>query len=222
MTSLVSPQNRTVVSVFTKHVDISLCSIIVNHLKVLALIGSPRKGGNSDILADELLRGARDAGSDTKKIYLDDFVVRPIGEVADNSRTRNDARADDDFLKILNVFLDSEIIIWSTPVYWAGVSAQLKCFIDRLSAYFNHPHYAERFTGKGHTFLCTYGRDDKDYSTMVTEPMKSTIETLRGIYLGDICVPSCYEKGTIRAKHAILNQAYELGKNAVAQMKQQH
>lgn len=201
-----------------KHVDIWSHHTIIDHMRVLALIGSPRKGGNSDILADEVLKGVRQAGSDTQKIYLDDFFVRPIGQVADNSRARHDTRADDDFLKILDVFLDSDIIIWSTPIYWAGVSAQMKCFIDRLSSYFNNPHYADRFTGKGHIFLCTFGRNDKDYSKMVTEPIKNTIETLRGIYLGDICVPSCYEKGKIREKHEILKQAHELGKDAVAQM----
>ena len=200
------------------HVDIWPHGTIIDHMNVLALIGSPRKGGNSDILADEVLNGARRAGSNTKKIYLDDFLIRPIGEVADNSRARDDARADDDFLKILDAFLDSEIVVWSTPIYWAGVSAQMKCFIDRLSAYFNHPNYAERFTDKGHIFLCTFGRDDKDYSRMVTKPMKSMIETLRGVYLGDICVSSCYHKGRIREKHEILQHALELGRNAVLKM----
>jgi len=187
-------------------------------MKVLALLGSPRKGGNSDILADELLKGAAQAGADTKKLYLDDFAIRPIGEVADNSRARSDSRADDDFLKILETFLDAQIIIWSTPIYWAGVSAQMKCFIDRMSSYFNNPQYAERFTGKGHIFLCTYGRDDIEYSKLVTEPIKNVIETLRGIYLGDICVPSCYEKGKILAKPEIFKQASDMGKNAVIHM----
>jgi multimeric flavodoxin WrbA len=184
-------------------------------MKVLALIGSPRKGGNSDILADEVLNGVKQAGGEIEKVYLDDFSIRPIGEVADNSRAREDSRADDDFLQILEMFLGSEIIIWSTPIYWAGVSAQMKCFIDRLSSYFNNPHYAERFTGKGHIFLCTFGRADKDYCEMVTEPIKSTIKTLRGIYLGEICVPSCYQKGKIREKPEILKQAFELGKTIV-------
>ncbi len=189
-------------------------------MRILALLGSPRKGGNSDILADEVLNGAKQAGASTEKIYLDDFFIRPIGEVADNSRARDDTRADDDFPGILEQFLDSEIVVWSTPIYWAGVSGQMKCFTDRLSSYFNHPHYAARFTGKGHIFLCTYGRDDKDYSKMVTEPMKNTIDTLRGIYLGEICVPSCYQKGKIRKKPEILKQACELGRNAVKKMSQ--
>ena len=164
------------------------------------------------------MKGAKQAGAQIEKIYLDDHNIRPIGEVADNSRARNDARADDDFLTILDVFLDSEIIIWSTPIYWAGVSAQMKCFIDRLSSYFNNPKYAERFNGKGHMFLCTYGRDSIDYSKLVTEPMKNTIETLRGVYIGEICVPDCYQKGKIREKPEILKQAFELGKRAVTQM----
>ena len=184
-------------------------------MKVIALLGSPRKGGNSDILASEVLKGAKQAGAETEKIYLDDFVIRPIGEVADNSRVRKDSRADDDFLKVLHLFLDSDIIIWSTPIYWAGVSAQMKCFIDRLSSYFNNPEYVNRFTGKRHIFLCTYGRADKDYSRMVTEPMKNAIETIRGIYVGEICVPDCYQKGKIYQKPEAIRKAFALGKKAV-------
>ena len=187
-------------------------------MKVLALLGSPRKGGNSDILASEVVRGAEQAGAQTKKIYLDDHHIRPIGEVADNSRARKDSRADDDFLKVMQQFLDSDIIIWSTPIYWAGVSAQMKCFIDRLSSYFNNPEYANRFTGKRHIFLCTYGRADKDYSRMVTEPMKNTVETLRGIYVGEICVPDCYQKGKIREKRDVIRNALAFGKKAVTRL----
>lgn len=45
-------------------------------MNVLALAGSPRKGGNSDILADECLRGASEAGADVEKVYLDDLRIR--------------------------------------------------------------------------------------------------------------------------------------------------
>jgi len=186
-------------------------------MKMLALIGSPRKGGNSDILASEVLKGAEQTGTEIEKVYLDDFLIHPIGEVADNSRTRKDLRANDDFLKILENFLDAQIIVWSTPIYWAGVSAQMKCFIDRLSCYFNNPQYADRFTGKGHIFLCTCGRVDIEYSNLVVQPMKNMVETLRGTYLGEICVPDCYEKSKVLKKPDILKQALELGKRAVAQ-----
>lgn len=184
-------------------------------IKVLALIGSPRKGGNSDILADEVLNGAKQGGAEIEKVYLDDFLIRPIGEVGDNSRERDDPRADDDFVKLLEMFLDADIIVWSTPVYWQGVSAQMKCFIDRLSSYFNRPPFSERFDGKGHIVLCTFGRPDDKHGKFITEPMKLTVEVLRGIYLGDICVSSCYQKGKIKEKKNVLLNAFELGKKII-------
>ena len=66
-------------------------------INILALIGSPRKHGNTDIMADEVLEGANSAGAAGNKIYLDDYRVRPIAEVEDNSRSRDDPRKNDDF-----------------------------------------------------------------------------------------------------------------------------
>lgn len=184
-------------------------------MKVLALIGSPRKKGNSDLLADEVLKGATAEGALIDKIYLDDFQIRPIGEVVDDSRNRGDSRADDDYPQLLKKFLEADLIIWATPIYWHGVSAQMKCFIDRLSSYFNNPRYADKFNSKGHIILCTFGTDDYEHSRFITEPMKLTIQVLRGNYIGDICVPACYQKGKILEKKDKLVKAYNLGKKAV-------
>jgi len=184
-------------------------------MKVLALAGSPRKGGNTDILADECLRGAKQAGAEVQKVYLDDFNIRPIGEVIDNSSERSDPRADDDFPSVLDRFLSADIVVIASPVYWLGVSAQLKCFVDRLSSYFSRPPYAEKFTGKGYVVLCTFGSDESDHGKWITEPMKVCVEFLRGRYLGDLGV-SVYKKGEVKHIPAAMQSAFELGKNAVS------
>ncbi len=137
-------------------------------------------------MADEVLEGAKSAGATADKIYLDDHRVRPIGEVADNSRERDDPRKDDDFPALLERFLAADIVVWSTPVYWHGVSAQMKCFLDRMSSYFNHPDYRDRFRGKGHVVLCAYGRPEAQQRHWVIEPMKLTVELLHGTYIGDV------------------------------------
>ena len=90
-----------------------------------------------------------------------------------------------------------------------------RCFIDRFSSYFNNPRYADKFDGKGHIILCTFGSDDYEHGYFITKPMKLTIQVLRGKYIGDICVSSCYQKGKILEKKEILIQAYELGKKAI-------
>jgi multimeric flavodoxin WrbA len=187
-------------------------------VSVLALIGSPRKQGNTDIMADELLSGARELGAGTSKIYLDDHNVRPIGEVCDDSRRRDDPRGDDDFPALLERFLAADIVVWSTPVYWQGVSAQMKCFLDRMSSYFNRPSYAERFGGKGHVVLCAFGQPELEHGRWVTEPMKVAVQVLRGEYLGDVCA-SAYEKGKVRQMPEILAACRELGAEAVRKVR---
>ena len=182
--------------------------------QVLALIGSPRKQGNTDIMADEVLEGARAAGAATSKLYLDDYLVRPIAEVADNTRQRDDPRRDDDFPVLLEHFLSADIIVWSTPVYWQGLSAQMKCFLDRMSSYFNHPEYVERFRGKGHIVLCAFGRPEQQHGDWITKPMKLTVEVLHGIYLGDVCA-SVYQKGRVRQMPEVLEACRNLGTNAL-------
>ena len=186
-------------------------------MKAIALLGSPRKEGNTDILASEVLRGTQDVGADTEKVYLDDLWIRPIGEVCDNSRERIDTRNDDDFPDLLERFLDANIVVLASPVYWQGVSAQIKCFLDRLSSYFRHPAYAARFDGKGYIVICTFGRKEIEHGDWITRPMKLTVEVLRGKYLGDICA-SVYRKGKVREMPDILASAYELGRKAVTQM----
>ena len=162
---------------------------------MIALLGSPRKQGNSDILAEEVLRGARDAGAETEKLYLDDMNIGPIGEVGDVTSQREDTRNDDDLPEVLERFLDSQIAVFSTPIYWQGCSAQMKCFIDRLSCYFRRPPYADRFDGKGYILLCTFGRKEPEHGDWLTKPMRLAVEILRGKYLGELCVSVHEKKG---------------------------
>jgi putative NADPH-quinone reductase len=186
---------------------------------VLALIGSPRKRGNTDIMSDQLLSAAKDQGADTSKIYLDDYSIRPMGEVSDNSHQRKDPRSDDDFPALLECFLEADIIVWSTPVYWQGPSAQMKCFLDRMSSYFNRAEFVQRFKGKGHVVLCAFGRPEQKHGEWVTEPMKLTAEVLHGTYLGDVCV-SVYQKGKVREMPEALEACQRLGVECVRRMQQ--
>jgi len=183
-------------------------------MEVLALIGSPRKQGNTDIMADEVLEGAKAMGATTSKVYLDDYNIRPIAEVADNTQQRDDPRRDDDFPHLLERFLSANVIVWSTPVYWQGPSAQMKCFLDRMSSYFNHPKYIERFRGKGHIVLCAFGRPEQQHGDWVTKPMKLTVEVLHGTYLGDVRA-SVYQKGKVRQMPEVLDACRKLGMSAI-------
>jgi len=186
-------------------------------MKVIALVGSPRKGGNTDLLADEFLRGAQAAGADVEKVYLDDLDIRPIAEVSDRASERVDLRQDDDFRELLQKVLDADILAIGSPVYWQGVTAQMKCFVDRWSTRWASDEFREGMRGKGFVVLCPYADSDPAQADWVTAPVKRWTEVLSARYLGDVCV-SVFRKGAVGQMPDVLRDAHELGRRAAKQM----
>ncbi len=188
---------------------------------VLALVGSPRKGGNTDILTDEFLRGAQEAGAQVEKVYLDDLRIRPIAEVADEPAARVDLRADDDMPALLKRFLAADVVAMASPVYWQGVSAQMKCFVDRWSAYVGQESFKRGFAGKGIVVICPHGAPEEErQGDWVTGPVKAWTGWMGGRYLGEVLV-SAGARGAVGKMPEVLRSAYELGKKSVAEMRAQ-
>jgi multimeric flavodoxin WrbA len=105
-------------------------------VEVLALSASPRRDGNSFLLAEAAVEGAREAGHSVGLVHLDDHVRHFL---RDCRRCRNEAgrcTIDDGFEALLRErVLPAEALIIGTPLYWYGVSGQLKTFLDRLFCY---------------------------------------------------------------------------------------
>jgi multimeric flavodoxin WrbA len=100
---------------------------------VLALSSSPRRDGNSFRLAEAMVEGANEAGHVAELVHLDDHVRHHL---RDCRRCRDDAgrcTIDDGFEALLRErVIPADAIIYATPLYWYGVSGQLKTFLDRL------------------------------------------------------------------------------------------
>ncbi len=107
-------------------------------MKILAVLGSSRKKGNTAYMVDRIMDGVNHVA-----INLADHQILPI----DDKRHTVDgfSLVDDDYEKILPQLLDSDIIIFATPLYWYGMSGHMKTFFDRWSQYLRD----ERFDLKG-------------------------------------------------------------------------
>jgi multimeric flavodoxin WrbA len=105
-------------------------------VKVLGLSASPRRDGNSFLLTEAAIEGAREAGHDAELAHVDDHVRHLL---RDCRRCRDEAgrcTIDDGFESLLREkVLPAEAIIFGTPLYWYGVSGQLKTFLDRIFCY---------------------------------------------------------------------------------------
>jgi len=184
-------------------------------MKALALIGSPRKGGNTDCLADAFLEGAAAAGAVVDKIYLDDYWIRPIAAVGDVFKARVDVRADDDWRGVMDHILEARVLAWGAPVYWQGVPAQMKSLVDRWSAYYASRWLNDGMRGKIWALLCPYGHPTADESAWVVAPVRAWAARWRCEYLGDVCVRAA-KKGAVRDMPEILAAARDLGRRAAA------
>ena len=107
--------------------------------KIIIISSSPRKGGNSDLLCDEFLKGATDAGNQCEKIFLRDKKINYCSGCG--FCTTNDYTAcsqNDDMSEILDKMQEADTIVFATPIYFYAISGQMKTFIDRMCARYTH------------------------------------------------------------------------------------
>ena len=93
---------------------------------ILILSSSPRRGGNSDTLCDEFMRGASDSGNLVEKIFLRDKNIHPCLGCSLCSRDKKPCPQKDDAAEIIEKMLKADVIVMGTPVYFYAMSAQMK------------------------------------------------------------------------------------------------
>lgn len=97
---------------------------------VLGIVGSPRRGGNTEILVDEVLAGAHAAGALTEKVILNELDISPC-QACHACRKTGACVQRDDMPALLEQMARSQVWVLGTPIYWWGPTAQFKAFLDR-------------------------------------------------------------------------------------------
>ena len=105
-------------------------------MRVVVLHGSPRRGGNSDTLADSFIEGVKSTGdAEIFDFILNDMNIRPCqGCQSCFSSKDHKCKIDDDMHQIYSVFAEADIVVWATPMYWGYMTAQMKIALDRMEA----------------------------------------------------------------------------------------
>lgn len=123
-------------------------------MNVLAISSSPRQNGNSCLLAEAALRGVREVGHATELVYLDDYLKSFLRDCRLCRDAQGLCTINDGFATLLHdKFLKADAVIFATPLYWYGISGQLKTFFDRIFCYIaaSYPNASEvisRLCGK--------------------------------------------------------------------------
>jgi len=180
--------------------------------KVVIVIGSPRKNGNSATLARKAAEGARAKGAEVDIFYLHEMDIKPC-TACDVCRddTSRDCNINDDMSKLYPKLRQADALIIASPVFWFTVAAQTKLFMDRCYALGGPQGYALK--GKRIGVILTYGDIDPFKSGAV-----NAIRTFQDMfaYIGssivDIVYGSASKAGEIKNNRAVVEKAYIMGK----------
>jgi len=106
-------------------------------MKVLGIVCSPRKGGNTEILVQEALAGAQTRGAETELLTIWDKDIRPCDGCLSCEKT-GECHIKDDVQEIYPKLIAADGIVWGTPVYFWSATAQAKMLIDRSYALYTN------------------------------------------------------------------------------------
>ncbi len=177
-------------------------------MKVLGIVGSPRPGGNTDLLVAEALRGAESAGAETEKLVLSDFEINPC-RGCDACAVTGVCRQRDDMAGLLDKLFEADVWVLGTPVYWWGPSAQMKAFIDRWYA---PVHSAERKArmAKRVALVLPFGDSDPGTARHIVGMLSDALDYLKADFAGQLLV-SANDPGEVAERPDVMRQAFELG-----------
>ncbi len=195
--------------------------------RVLGINGSPRRGGNSDILLQSVLSGAAEAGAETEEVHLRDYRFRGcIG----CERCRKDEQCTglmDDMQLVYPRIRRACGLVLVSPVYSYSVTALMKAFIDRLYPFY---HFESQRPGPWHTRIGEQGRKsvivavgeqhspEEGGMHLTVEVMRRSMDALGFGVVGEIPVFGIFERGKVREYPEILEQARDAGRHLGLQL----
>ncbi len=184
-------------------------------MKVLGIMGSSRRDGNTNDLLEVALKAAAEAGAEVEKIVLADYR---INHIADCKVCRQQGKCvnEDDLPLVIQKLLDADVHIWASPVYWYTVSGLVKVLLDRFFCYLSwHPEvrFAERMRGKGAAVIAVQEEREPERAQHLLGCLQWSFEFLEQFFLGYVLGPGG-SRGTALKDPMAVQQARELGHKA--------
>ena len=176
-------------------------------MKIIVLMGSPNRRGSTSILVDEFVRGAEESGHQTEVIDVCHADIHPCTGCV-RCGYEGPCVQKDDVEKIRASLLSADMVVFATPLYYYGMSAQLKTVVDRFCAYnssLNSRHL------KSALLTVAWNADDWTFDALEAH-YKTLVRYInfedKGMVLGYGCGSPSMTKRSIYPA-----QAYQLGKN---------
>jgi len=178
--------------------------------KILGVLGSPRKEGNTHVLISKILESAKEVGAKGELLFLDELN---IGECMGcfSCWKGNECSRKDDMNNLYPKIFESDVIVWGTPVYWYGPTALIKAFLDRLF-YVTSPNNLPKIQGKSAVLVIPFQENNIEIATPIVKMFEKSFKYIKMDIVEKLIVPGVFKKGDVLKKEDVLEQAKKIGK----------
>ncbi len=176
-------------------------------MKVLGLVGSPRKASNTDLLVSAILEGANQNQHATEKVYLYNVDITPCVDCRACKKGSFQCAIKDDMQTLYPKLAEADIIVFGTPLYWYGPSAKTKLLVDRL-----RPFVASMGLRGKKAVVAVPSEEGAEACDLTVDMFKRSFKYLE-INLIGVLLPTASERAEIKTQPQVLNEAMTIGKN---------
>ena len=180
-------------------------------MKVLGIVGSPRKKGNTDILVQQVLDGAAEAGAETEKIYINDMEFKGC-QGCGFCKIQDYCKLEDDMTPVYDKIKETDGLVFGSPIYFAQFTGQMRLFLDRCYALSDADVVPRVEAGKKAVLVGSQGFDDDTAYKGVFDEFADQLKTYVGIEVTDILIGADVNlSGDVRKNHELMDQAKNAG-----------
>jgi len=188
-------------------------------MKVLGIMGSPRRGSNTDILLDKALEGAVQAGAEVEKVLISKLKITPCLEIYACLKDGN-CSIKDDMRDLYDKLVEADHVILASPIFFYGITAQAKALVDRSQALWVRKHVLktlgnDRRERRGLFISVGATKGEKLFDGAVLT-VKYFFDAIDVEYAGDLLIRGVDDRGEIAQHPGHLEDALRLGHELVS------
>ncbi len=183
-------------------------------MRILGIMGSPRLGGNTDLLLDAALNGAQSGGAEVEKIVIDKLNISPCREHYGCFEDGN-CVIRDDMDALYPKLLAADGVVVASPMFFYGITAQLKALIDRCQALWARKHVLKQSwpgDGRKGAFIAVGATKGEKLFDGSIATVRYFFKTIGVEYAEELLIRGVDQKGDIQQHASALKDAFELGR----------
>lgn len=177
--------------------------------RILGIMGSPRRNGNTHVLVSRVLEAAQRDGAEVELVCLGDLHIRQCDGCHVCWKTGKCAK-NDDMQALYPKLAAADAVVLGTPVYWYGPTALMKAFIDRL-VFFNCPETRPQIRGHRAVLAIPFEDTTLETAELLVRMVEKSLEYLEVQLVGKVVVPGVGERGDVLEQQEALEAAEQLG-----------